>query len=79
MPAAWMEAKARGQYEILARKGEGLKQIVEACSGATEAFQLMMLEHLETSAETSAQAISNIKFDKIVVWSNFRPPRNLIL
>ncbi len=65
-----LEAEARGQYEILAKKGEGLKQIVEACGGATEAFQLMMLEHLDTLAETSAQAISNIKFDKIVVWEN---------
>lgn len=63
-----LEAEARGQYEILARKGEGLKQIVQACGGAQEAFQLMMLEHLDTLAETSAKAISNIKFDKIVVW-----------
>jgi flotillin len=30
----------------------------------------MMLEHLDTLAETSAKAISNIKFDKIVVWEN---------
>jgi flotillin len=67
---AKLEAEARGQYEILAKKGEGLKQIVEACGGATEAFQLMMLEHLEKLAESSAQAISNIKFDKIVVWEN---------
>lgn len=65
-----LEAEARGQYEILAKKGEGLKQIVDACGGATEAFQLMMLEHLDTLAETSAKAISNIKFDKIVVWEN---------
>ena len=31
---AKLEAEARGQYEILAKKGEGLKQIVEACGGA---------------------------------------------
>ena len=29
-----------------------------------------MLEHLDTLAETSAKAISNIKFDKVVVWEN---------
>lgn len=63
-----LEAEARGQYEILARKGEALKEIVAACGGAREAFQLMMLEHLDTLAETSAKAISNIKFDKVVVW-----------
>ncbi|HEX6960908.1 MAG TPA: SPFH domain-containing protein [Lacipirellula sp.] len=67
---AKLEAEARGQYEILAKKGEGLKQIVEACGGAKEAFQLMMLEHLDNLAEASAKAISNIKFDKVVVWEN---------
>ena len=67
---AKLEAEARGQYEILAKKGEGLKMIVDACGGAKEAFQLMMLEHLDTLAESSAKAISNIKFDKIVVWEN---------
>ena len=67
---AKLEAEARGQFEILAKKGEGLKQIVDACGGAKEAFQLMMLEHLDNLAESSAQAISNIKFDKVVVWEN---------
>lgn len=67
---AKLEAEARGQYEILAKKGDGLKQIVEACGGAKEAFQLMMLEHMEHLAESSAKAISNIKFDKVVVWEN---------
>jgi flotillin len=67
---AKLEAEARGHYEILAKKGEGLKRIVEACGGAQQAFQLMMLEHLDTLAETSAKAISNIKFDKVIVWEN---------
>ena len=30
----------------------------------------MMLEHLDNLAASSAQAISNIKFDKVVVWEN---------
>src|SRR5262249_4678469 len=29
-----------------------------------------MLEHLDKMVEASAQAISNIKFDKVVVWEN---------
>ena len=29
-----------------------------------------MLEHLEMLATKSAEAISNIKFDKIIVWEN---------
>lgn len=67
---ARLEAEAKGQYEILAKKAEGLRQIVEACGGADKAFQLMMLEHLDNLAEASARAISNIKFDKVVVWEN---------
>ncbi|HEX5104271.1 MAG TPA: SPFH domain-containing protein [Pirellulaceae bacterium] len=65
-----LEAEARGQYEILAKKGDGLKQIVTACGGSTQAFQMLMLEHLDNLADASARAISNIKFDKIVVWEN---------
>ena len=44
-----------------------LSRIIDACGGAPS-FQLLMLEHPESLAKTSAQAISNIKFDKIVVW-----------
>jgi flotillin len=65
-----LEAEARGQYEILAKKGDGLKQIVQACGGSTQAFQMLMLEHLDNLADASARAISNIKFDKVVVWEN---------
>lgn len=65
-----LEAEARGQYEILAKKGEGLRAIVDACGGSKEAFQMLLLEHLDDLANASAKAISNIKFDKVVVWEN---------
>jgi flotillin len=65
---AKLEAEARGQYEILAKKGEGLRTIIDACGSSQEAFQLMMLEHFDELVNASAKAISNIKFDKIVVW-----------
>ena len=65
---AELEARARGEYEILARKGEGLQKIIEACGGAEAAFRLLLLEHFDTLIESSAKAISNIKFDKVVVW-----------
>ncbi|MCC6421403.1 MAG: flotillin family protein [Gemmataceae bacterium] len=67
---AKLEAEARGQYELLAKKGDGLRRIIEACGGAQQAFQLLMLEHLDTLAQTAAQAIANIKFDKVIVWEN---------
>ena len=65
-----LDAEARGQFEILAKKGDGLQRIVDACGGSNEAFQMLMLEHLDNLADASAQAISNIKFDKVVVWEN---------
>jgi flotillin len=65
---ARLEAEARGQYEILAKKGEGLERIVQAAGGSKEAFQLLLLEHIDGLAKTAAEAISNIKIDKVVVW-----------
>ncbi len=52
---AKLEAEARGNFEILAKKGEGLKQIVAACGGSSEAFQMLMLEHLDNLAEASSR------------------------
>ena len=65
---AKLEAQARGEYEILAKKAEGLARLVEGCGGAQQAFQLLLLEHLPAMAETAAKAIANVKFDKVVVW-----------
>jgi flotillin len=65
---AKLEAEARGQYEILAKKGEGLQRIIEACGGSEQAFKMLMLEHFDHLVEASSKAISNIKFDKVVVW-----------
>ncbi len=71
-----LEAEAKGQYEILAKKAEGLKQIIESCGSADKAFQMLMLEHMDKLAETAATAISNIKFDKVVVWEGGRNSEN---
>jgi len=65
---AKLEAEARGQFEILQKMGQGFAEIVGACGDAQAAFQMLMLEHLDHLSETAAQAISNIKFDKVVVW-----------
>ena len=65
---ARLEAEARGNYEILAKKGEGLKRIIDSCGGADQAFRMMMLEHIDDLSKTAAAAIANIKFDKVVVW-----------
>ena len=67
---AKLEAEARGNYEILSKKAQGLGEIVKSCGRAEDAFQLLMLEHMEHLSTTAAQAISNIKFDKVIVWEN---------
>jgi flotillin len=67
---ARLEAEARGQYEILAKKGEGLKKIIDSCGGSDAAFRMLMLEHIEELSKTAASAIANIKFDKVVVWDS---------
>jgi flotillin len=67
---ARLEAEARGQYEILAKKGDGLKRVIESCGSPQAAFQLLMLEQVQELSKTAATAISNIKFDKVVVWDS---------
>ena len=67
---AKFEAEARGQFEILARKADGMRQIIDACGGAPQAFQMRMREHLANLAQATSRAIFQHKFDKIVVWEN---------
>jgi flotillin len=65
---AQLEAAARGEFEMLSKKAEGLRQIVDACGGADAAYRMLMIEHIPTLADKAAEAISNIKFDKVVMW-----------
>ena len=46
--------------------GRGLKEIVDACGGADEAYGLLM--NIPALADKAAEAISNSKIDKIVMW-----------
>ena len=65
---ARLDAQARGEYEVLSKRAEALGQLVEKAGGAREAFQLLMVDQIPLLAESAAKAISNIKFDKVVVW-----------
>jgi flotillin len=65
---AKLEAEARGEYEMLAKRAEGLERIVKACGGADEAYRMLMIEHIPTLADKAVEAISSIKFDKVVMW-----------
>src|SRR5438874_4579287 len=61
------EGEADGTYALLSKKAQGFKELVEAAGSAEKAFMLMVAEQLPMLAEVQAKAISNIKFDKIVV------------
>jgi flotillin len=66
---AKLEAEAKGQYEILSKRAQALGEVVRAAGGDPKAaYQLLMIEQIPQLAETAARAISNIKFDKVVVW-----------
>jgi flotillin len=64
---AELEGEADGTYALLSKKAQGFKELVEAAGSAEKAFMLMVAEQLPMLAEVQAKAISNIKFDKIVV------------
>ena len=66
------KAAAQAEYEMLSKKAMGLEELVRGCGGSQAAFRLLMLEHMDHLADTSAKAISNIKFDKVVVWDGGR-------
>ena len=53
-----------------------MRLMVESAGGSKEAFQMLMLEHVDHLADASAKAISNLKFDKIVVWDSGQTSEN---
>ncbi len=65
------EAEAKGLYEILTKQAEGLKRIVEASGDdPKDAVRLLLADKLPELIKIQAEAISNIKIDKITVWEN---------
>jgi flotillin len=67
---ARMDAEARGNLSIMEKKAEGLQKMVAAAGGNPDAaYRLLFLEQMPQVTETLASAISNIKFDKVVLWN----------
>jgi len=65
------EAEAKGLYEILTNQAEGLDRIVKAANNdAKSAMLLLIADKLPELVKTQAEAIKNIKIDKITVWEN---------
>ncbi len=65
------EAEAKGIFEVLTKQAEGLDKIVKAAGGdANDAVRLLIVDKLPELVKIQADAIKNIKIDKITVWEN---------
>lgn len=65
------EAEAQGIQKLLHAKAIGYKQLVEACGDDSQSASTMLLiEKLEDIVKLQAEAIKNIKIDKITVWDS---------
>ncbi len=65
------EAEAKGLYEILTKQAEGLDRIVKAAGDdPKDAVLLLVADKLPELVKTQAEAIKNIKIDKVTVWEN---------
>jgi flotillin len=64
-------AEAAGIQALLDAKARGYKQLVEACGhDAKSASTMLLIEKLEEIVKVQAEAIKNIKIDKITVWDS---------
>lgn len=65
------EAEAKGLYEVLTKQAAGLDKIVKAAGNDSQnAALLLIADKLPELVKTQAEAIKNIKIDKVTVWEN---------
>lgn len=65
------EAEAKGLYEVLTKQAAGLDEIVKAAGNDSQnAALLLIADKLPELVKTQAEAIKNIKIDKVTVWEN---------
>ena len=65
------QAEAQGQFEILTKQAAGMEQIVKAAgNNSKDAVLLLIADKLPELVKTQAEAIKNIKIDKVTVWEN---------
>ncbi|MHA7100420.1 flotillin family protein [Roseivirga pacifica] len=66
-----MDAEARGTFEILSKQAEGFKQLVRAAGDdSKDAVLIMIADKLPELIRLQAEAIKNIKIDKVTVWDS---------
>ncbi len=65
------QAEAKGLYEVLTKQAAGLDQIVKAAGNDSQnAALLLIADKLPELVKIQAEAIKNIKIDKVTVWEN---------
>ena len=65
------QAEAQGLYEILTKQAAGLDQVVKAAgNNSKDAVLLLIADKLPELVKIQAEAIKNIKIDKVTVWEN---------
>ncbi|MFK8037500.1 MAG: flotillin family protein [Crocinitomicaceae bacterium] len=65
------QAEAQGQLEILTKQAEGLDRIVKASgNNPKDAVLLLVADKLPELVQIQAEAIKNIKIDKVTVWDS---------
>jgi flotillin len=63
------QAEAQGLFEILTKQAQGFEKIVGAAGNSSrDAVLLLIADKLEDIVKIQAEAISNIKIDKVTVW-----------
>ncbi len=63
------QAEAQGVYEVLTKQAAGLDQIVKAAGNDSKnAALLLIADKLPELVKLQAEAIKNIKIDKVTVW-----------
>lgn len=64
------QAEADGIEAILKGRAEGLRAIVEAAGSSEDAVKLLLVDKLPELMRIQADAIANIKIDKVTVWDS---------
>lgn len=65
------QAEAQGLYEVLTKQAAGLDQIVKAAgNNSKDAVLLLIADKLPELVKIQAEAIKNIKIDKVTVWDS---------
>lgn len=65
------EAEAQGLAQMLKAKSDGYRTLIDACNGnSQDAATMLMVEKLEEIVKLQAEAIKNLKIDKITVWDS---------